>query len=186
VFVYDTLAGGAGFSPLLASQGERLFEEALEILAACPASCDTSCYRCLRSYRNKIEHRLLDRKLGEQLLRHALFGGYPDYPVDRAQSSLTLLHADLSRHLADAFVVSCNARRRAGSREVTIPILMTRKAGGAETWIDLSSPVAPDVPVSVDLRTPGAGAAGRILCVDDLLVRRHLPAAVDQVRAALF
>ena len=26
---------------------------------------------------DKIEHRLLDRKLGEQLLRHALFGGYP-------------------------------------------------------------------------------------------------------------
>jgi hypothetical protein len=76
IFVYDTLAGGAGFSPQLAYQTRPLFEEALRILEDCPADCDSSCYRCLRSFRNKIEHRSLDRKLGGQFLRHALYGGY--------------------------------------------------------------------------------------------------------------
>jgi hypothetical protein len=155
IFVYDTLAGGAGFSPQLAAQGEQLFAEALNILTGCPAPCDTSCYRCLRSYRNKIEHRLLDRKLGEQLLRHALYGGYAEYPADRAAASLGLLYADLERNLPEGFVASRNARRQAGSRETTIPIVVARQAGGNETWIALSSPVAPGVPISAGLRAPG-------------------------------
>jgi ATP-dependent helicase YprA (DUF1998 family) len=185
IFVYDTLAGGAGFSPQLAGQGPRLFEEALKILKICHASCDTSCYRCLRSYRNKIEHRLLDRKLGEQLLQHALFGGYPNYPADRVQSSLALLYADLVRHLSDDFVVRRNLHRNVGSRDITIPIVISRKSGDNETWIDLSSPVAPDVPVSAELRALSGAGAAHILCVDDLLVRRHLPAAVQQLRNSL-
>src|SRR5690242_10460979 len=57
----------------------------------CPANCDSSCYRCLRSFRNKIEHRFLDRKLGEQFLRHALYGNYQPYPADRVQSSTEIL-----------------------------------------------------------------------------------------------
>jgi len=183
IFVYDTLAGGAGFSPQLADIGERLFDEALRILASCPASCDTSCYRCLRSFRNKIEHRLLDRKLGEQLLRHARLGGYPDYPADRARSSLGLLYADLERHFSDQFTVSRNVRRRVGSKDVTIPIVVSRNSTTAESWIDLSSPIAPDVPVLAELRTPGASGATRMLCVDDLLVRRNLPAAIQQLQA---
>ena len=185
VFVYDTLAGGAGFSPQLAALGPSLFKEALTILASCPAQCDTSCYRCLRSYRNKIEHRLLDRKLGEQLLRHALFGGYPDYPDDRTQASLDLLYADLGRHLSDRVRPSRNACRRAGPREITVPIVITPNSGGAETWIDLYSPVAPEVPVSAELRTLESGMPAQLLCIDDLLIRRNLPAAVQQVQAAL-
>src|ERR1039458_5476683 len=85
------IAGGAGFSPQLAHRGKHLFEEALKILEVCPANCDNSCYRCLRSFRNKIEHRLLDRKLGEQFLRHALYGGYQPSPADRVQSSTQIL-----------------------------------------------------------------------------------------------
>jgi hypothetical protein len=78
-----------------------------------------------------------------------------------------------------------NVRRRTKSGEITIPIVATRRGDASETWIDLYSPIAPDVPVSVDLRSLGPGEGGRIYCVDDLLVRRHLPAAVEQVRAAL-
>ena len=147
-------------------------------------NCDTSCYRCLRSYRNKIEHRLLDRKLGEQLLRHALFGGYPDYPADRTESSLALLYGDLARHMSDQFSAVRNVRRRVGTREIVVPII-SRNSNGAETWIDLSSPVAPDVAVSADLRAVSSSATARLQCVDDLLVRRNLPAAVQQVLDAV-
>ena len=44
VFLYDTLAGGAGFSPQLASRGHELFELALHLLEHCPEQCDSSCY----------------------------------------------------------------------------------------------------------------------------------------------
>jgi hypothetical protein len=44
------------------------------VLAECPEGCDASCYRCLRSFRNKLDHRHLDRRIGEQLLRSVLEG----------------------------------------------------------------------------------------------------------------
>ena len=37
-------------------------------------------------------------------------------------------------------------------RNVTIPIVMTSRAGGRETWIALHSPIAPGVPAENDLR----------------------------------
>ena len=40
---------------------------------------------------------------GAQLLRHALQGGYPDYPVARINASLGVLFDDLTRQLGDSF-----------------------------------------------------------------------------------
>ena len=56
IFLYDTLPGGAGFSRQLVDLGQELFERALQLMTACPEGCDASCYRCLRSYKNKFEH----------------------------------------------------------------------------------------------------------------------------------
>src|SRR5205085_2791294 len=109
-------------------------KEALKILEKCPAHCDTSCYRCPRSFRNKIEHGLLDRKLGSNSC----------YPGDRVASSLEILSTDLRRQCPE-FRVERNARRRVGSNDVVVPIVMIGNTG-AETWIGLSSPIAPDVP----------------------------------------
>ena len=180
IFIYDTLAGGAGFSPQLVSRGVSLFDEAVRILASCPAKCDASCYRCLRSYRNKLEHRLLDRHLGEQLLRHALQGGYPPYPVDRINASLDILFKDLVRQFADRFEFRRSVTRLVDGRIITIPILACRRNSDFETWLALSSPIAPSVPVHEDLRALDS-AAHPIVCVDDLLVRHHLPQAVQTV-----
>jgi hypothetical protein len=58
IFLYDTLPGGAGFSTQLAGRGVELFEKALALLKKCPEGCDASCYRCLRSFKNKFEHGL--------------------------------------------------------------------------------------------------------------------------------
>jgi hypothetical protein len=182
IFVYDTLAGGAGFSPQLAERGEELFKEALTTLEECPAHCDMSCYRCLRSFRNKIEHGLLDRKLGEQLLRHAFCGGYQPYPADRIASSIEILFADLRRQFSD-FKAEKNVGRRANDSDIVVPIAMTRNDTGAETWIALSSPIAPDVPADEQLRK--LADTLRLICVNDLLVRRNLPAAIRQVLTRL-
>ena len=81
-------AGGAGFSPQMVPRAKELFEKALEILEECPGECDVSCYRCLRSFRNKLDHGLLDRFVGAQLLRHVVDGGAPDFSKERAARSL--------------------------------------------------------------------------------------------------
>jgi ATP-dependent helicase YprA (DUF1998 family) len=186
VFIYDTLAGGAGFSPQLVGYGQDLFDEALNILTNCPEGCDASCYRCLRSFRNKLDHRLLDRKLGEQLLRHVLYGGYPPYPEDRTQKSLNLLFDDMRRQLSDQFELEINVSRadRQGHR-ITVPILVRRRSNQEETWVTLASPIAPEVPVDADLQTVAQLESGRIVCIDDLLVRRNFPAAAKKLFSSL-
>jgi hypothetical protein len=186
IFIYDTLAGGAGFSPQLVGRGQALFEEGLCILSKCPGGCDASCYRCLRSFRNKLDHRLLDRKLGEQLLRHVLTGGYAAYAPDRIKSSLDLLFDDLRRQLSGEFQFEKNAARSsAQGASVSVPIVVTRRTTGRETWVTLNSPIAPDVPVQEALRRLSRSQPIPIVCVDDLLVRRHLPQAVQFVRNSL-
>jgi ATP-dependent helicase YprA (DUF1998 family) len=183
IFVYDTLAGGAGFSPQLAHLAQPLFEEALRVLEACPSNCDSSCYRCLRSFRNKIEHHHLDRKLGAQFLRHALFGGYPPYSPDRVQSSTESLFHDLLRQFPD-FVIERNVPRRVDNTDIIVPIIMRRRPAGADNWVALTSPIAPLVSADTILRGLTAMPVN-LVCVDDLLVRRNLPAAIQNIRGSL-
>ena len=89
IYLYDTLAGGAGFTRRVHDYGLAIFKKALERLETCPADCDASCYRCLRSFRNRFEHGLLDRKIGAALLKYVLdgtkpcSGRRPGRPVDR-------------------------------------------------------------------------------------------------------
>jgi hypothetical protein len=40
IFIYDTLAGGAGFSPQLVGRGQALVEEGLRTQSECPGGCD--------------------------------------------------------------------------------------------------------------------------------------------------
>lgn len=187
IFLYDTLAGGAGFSTELVTRAPELFTRARKLLENCPNhDCDASCYRCLRSFRNRMEHGLLDRKLGIQLLEHALDGGYPEYPPERAERSLDLLASDLERQFGEEFCFGRTVQRSdADAGAIVIPLLVARKSTGAETWISLSSPLAPDVPIAENLRTLSAASTGRLECVNDLIVRRHLPTATLNLRAVL-
>ena len=171
VFLYDTLAGGAGFSPQLAPRGRELFELALQLLELCPEQCDSSCYRCLRSFKNKLDHALLDRFVGAQLLRHVLDGGPVPFDHARAFRSLAILAADLERQLPSDYVV----QRHFGEAGATAPIILSRK-NGSPIRIDIHSPIAPGVPVF--------GTSNAIL-VDDLRIRRHLGEEVEKVLQAI-
>src|ERR1700730_7763772 len=123
----------------------------------CRSGCDAACYRCLRSFRNKLEHRLIDRKLGGQLLRHVRTGGYAAYAPDRIKSSLDLLFDDLRRQLSGEFQFEQNAARSTAlGASVGVPIVVIRRTTGRETWVTLNSPIAPDVPV----QEVSAGSAG--------------------------
>src|SRR6266404_9879579 len=97
IFVYDTLPGGAGFSAQLVGRGQELFELALSLIEKCPEGCDASCYRCLRSFKNKFEHRLLDRHVGAELFEYLLDGELPGFNAERLQASTELLCNDLRR-----------------------------------------------------------------------------------------
>jgi len=173
VFLYDTLAGGAGFSPQLAPRGAELFEAALEILDSCPEQCDASCYRCLRSFRNKLDHALLDRFVGSQLLRHVLTGEIARFDAGRALRSLSILANDVERQFSSDFEVI----RNFGLASAGAPLIVRRRTNGAETLIDICSPVAPGLPVF--------GTDTPTVLVDDLRIRRHLGEEVEKVRAAL-
>ncbi len=187
IFLYDTLSGGAGFSTQLAGRAAELFRNTLGILSGCPEGCDASCYRCLRSFRNKLDHRFLDRKVGEQLLRAALEGGYPEYPPDRIQSSLDVLFTDLTRQLSTDFQFERDVVRTAkDSSRVRVPLLAIRRADLKELWISLASPVAPAVPANTVLRRIERWPIHPVFPIDELMVRTNLPAAVgmivDQIR----
>jgi ATP-dependent helicase YprA (DUF1998 family) len=75
IYVYDTLAGGAGYSRLVGDHFSRIFEAAVERLANC--SCGGSCTACLRTYANRMTHAQLDRKLALGLARYASTGSAP-------------------------------------------------------------------------------------------------------------
>ena len=183
IFLYDTLPGGAGFSTSLITRADELFDTALSILEACPAGCDSSCYRCLRSFRNRIEHSLLDRKLGVQFLEHALKGGYASYPQDRIEASIALLAKDFERQFGDEFQVSTFVERGdPDAGMVEIPFIAVSNTSGTEYWADLSSPLAPDQPASKKLRSMSPSNLDRLRLANDLIVRKNIAQASLNLR----
>ncbi len=97
IYLYDTLPGGAGFARRVQDLGLWVFDEALKVLEQCPDECDRSCYRCLRSYKNKFEHDLLDRQLAATVLRYLLAGTPPILDAARVERTTNLLFEDLQR-----------------------------------------------------------------------------------------
>jgi hypothetical protein len=171
VFLYDTLAGGAGFSPQLVPRAKELFEEALNIVENCPEQCDSSCYRCLRSFRNKLDHSLLDRFVGAQLLKHLLTGQPADFDRKRAIASVITFARDFERQYGDEYAVHLQI----GDAAAITPLVILNKQTNAKLGIDVCSPVAPSKGVL------GQGLEGTLL-IDDLRVRRHLGGEVERVR----
>lgn len=61
LILYDNVAGGAGYVRKAAANIEAVLRAAREMLDGC--QCEKSCYKCLRSYGNQFEHKLLDKTL---------------------------------------------------------------------------------------------------------------------------
>lgn len=68
IYLFDSLSSGAGYSSLLANEAsiKNMVDKARRILSEC--DCDSSCLTCLRHYRNKMYHALLDRHAALDLL----------------------------------------------------------------------------------------------------------------------
>ncbi|MFN4163584.1 MAG: DEAD/DEAH box helicase [Ferrovibrio sp.] len=178
VFLYDTLPGGAGFSSQLVNRGSRLFSDALALLKNCPDNCDASCYRCLRAFRNKFEHTLLDRHIGAELLSYLISGEIPMFSEGRLNTSADLLYRDLRRQS----VLGWSFERPAAGSTFSIPgVILATSENGGQTVISLTGGLVSEL--GVDRRI--AAASGGYIAVNELLVRGNLPAATDQVKEAL-
>jgi hypothetical protein len=183
IYLYDTLPGGAGFSRRVGELGLTVFEEALRILESCPDDCDRSCYRCLRSYKNKFEHDLLDRQVGASLLRFLIHGTYPTLDARRLYASTQLLFEDLRRQNLEGLSVECSkALDVPGIGVVTAPIFVTRLADGAGFVIGLHSPLTPGDPPDEGLKNlKEFGTSTPVFLLDEIVVRRNLPSATSEL-----
>jgi ATP-dependent helicase YprA (DUF1998 family) len=175
IYLYDTLPGGAGFVRQAGRLELQLFGEALRILERCPDDCDSSCYRCLRSYKNKFEHHLLDRQIAASLLRYLLHGDLPALDGARSERSSDLLFNDLERQDALGVEFKRNATVVVpGLGEVPAPILAIRD-NGSQTIIDVTGPLTPKRSSNPVLLEAAEVAATHVHLVDELLIRKNLP-----------
>lgn len=181
IYLYDTLAGGAGFTQQVSELGRQIFELALERLEHCPADCDESCYRCLRSFRNRFEHAHLDRHVGASLLRYLLYGTLPALAPERLERSGEMLYEDLERSGVEGVRFERNVTVDvAGIGSVLVPILAT-KDSGARALIGVHGPLTPDVAPTPELHRVAQETFERVKLVDDLIIARSLPNAAREV-----
>lgn len=183
VFLYDTLPGGAGFSSQLVERGTELFQRALRLVKTCPENCDASCYRCLRSFKNKFEHGVLDRHVAAELLEYLLTGTLPEFDAERLKNSTALLYRDLLRQDDGSIDFKANVLVNvAGANDTEVPILAVTKSG-KRFAIALSGPLTTDHPAEssiIELRKKTSDI--QFIVVNELLIRGNLPAATREIR----
>lgn len=175
IYIYDTLPGGAGFARQAGELGHSLFEKALSILENCSDDdCDSSCYRCLRSYKNKFEHHLLERHVAASLVRYLLSGEIPVLSEPRARHSTDLLFHDLQRQaLGEVTFERDSVISVPGLDQVKAPILVTRE--GSHAVIDITCPLTPKYPSRDEIRELMEYSSIPVFPVDELLIRKNLP-----------
>lgn len=156
LYLYDQAAGGAGFVRAATRDPQRLVDQALSLLDDC--TCDDSCYQCLRSYKNRFDHHLFDRRIGADLLRSA-FKGVP-LKIDPHHASAALAHlaADITASGAHVVPVSGGLLDDGGR------------------LICLAHPFLPTQALDPNARQH----AGQIIPIDLLLILRALPIATNQ------
>lgn len=182
IYIYDTLSGGAGFSRRAGQLGLAIFEDALQILESCPDNCDRSCYRCLRSYKNKFEHDLLDRYLGASLLRYLLKDSPPTLDMIRLERSTNLLFEDLKRQgVSDLTIERNKIVTIPGIGSLVVPILITRKNDGMKVVVGMRSPLTIDYTADTKIQNLKEYSVIPVHLEDELVVRRNLPSATDKI-----
>ena len=182
IYLYDTLAGGAGFAQSVGKLGVDLYETALKILSDCPGRCDRSCYRCLRSYQNKLDHMDLDRHLGASLLRY-LLGNDPEpvLPTRRLASAARRLCADLAQteRVGASFEQDATVALP-GIGDVKASILAT--LGDKKLIVGIHGPLTPGRTANPDLqKAMDYQADVPVMLVDEIRVSANLPAVTLEV-----
>jgi hypothetical protein len=68
----DAVPAGAGFAKMIAQQVTKVFETAYERVSRCECGEESSCYQCLRSFKNQREHEELQRGHALEVLSFVL------------------------------------------------------------------------------------------------------------------
>jgi ATP-dependent helicase YprA (DUF1998 family) len=72
VVLYDDVPGGAGHVRRIADELEVVFSTAWKRVEQCECGKETSCYECLRNFRNQYHHEELERGLARDFLDRLL------------------------------------------------------------------------------------------------------------------
>jgi len=70
--LFDNVPGGAGHVQRIATELIPAFQAALRRVDTCECGAETSCYECLRNYRNQFHHDQLQRGLARDFLAQVL------------------------------------------------------------------------------------------------------------------
>ena len=159
VYLYDLTPGGAGFVRVAARHADILLNATLEGLESC--SCTHSCYECLRSYKNRWDHKHLHRSLGAAFLRHVVCGELPTIPESDDERLLRALAVDLVESGHDVESLD-------GGLQLV----------GHDRSIVLGHPLIPGQAGSAAGRM--VSTAGEVAVIDALMVDQALPVAVKE------
>jgi ATP-dependent helicase YprA (DUF1998 family) len=185
IYLYDTLPGGAGFARQVRDRSPEVLAQALKLLEECPANCERSCYRCLRSYKNKFEHNLLDRFVGAFLLKYLLTGMQPDWDSKSMQKSLDLLANDLQRQRLQGITIARDKHIEVpGFGPVVAPIYISL-ADGSERIVDLTGALTPTQVHDSTVRDLQDVSSIPVLSCEEVLVSRNLPIVTGELLARL-
>lgn len=163
IYLYDTTPGGAGFVKAAVEDPQSLLRQAVSLLDGC--DCESSCYKCLRSYNNRFLHQDLDRELGSSLLKLIL--GDLDRPqLDKATEDrlLNMLAVDLRD-------MDRPAEKHDGY--LSVPSLGDRR-------IVLSHALMENRPGTPEAEAAYAASRNNATPIDHLRVKRALPSATQK------
>jgi hypothetical protein len=96
IVLYDDVPGGAGHVRRIGNQLQEVLRSALDRVQDCECTEDTSCYECLRNYRNQWYHEDLVRGPVSNFLKHLL----PAIYTEEGQGAYLLGVPDRGRWLA--------------------------------------------------------------------------------------
>lgn len=107
IVIFDTVPAGAGASKKIAENLKIVVQFAVDRVSNCDCGAETSCYGCLRSYRNDRHHDKLSRsgaleifkQLKIEATREAVRGPWGE-TLTHTSAAVVELFAELSRHEA--------------------------------------------------------------------------------------
>lgn len=177
IFLYDTSPGGAGFAKEAAGKGLDLFTEALKIMESCAEKCDLSCYRCLRSFRNRMDHGALDRFTGIALLQYLMTGSLQPFEERRLESATHLLFTNLLRQNGMNFEAHrLDVDAHESEKRHHKPIVGIN-GNGRSVLISVINPL--EEPSEARLVSGLLKADAIVVEINELIVRQNLPKATE-------
>lgn len=188
IFIYDTIAGGAGFSHKIADCGLELFNRALEILKNCPnKECFSSCYRCLRSFKNKIDHKLLDRISAVDLLENVI--NNKKIEIDEKRKSLcnNILLDSLSNALDNKkYKVFLDKKIKFSNGTTNVPLVIENIQNNNEYFVSIESSLTRSDYFADPILNEANDDDPRIIPpISDLIIRENIQFAISEILSSI-